>query len=145
MKDFIEQRIITAVRGILTGRVNEFLRAVEYQIPFIEFSDYNGEFAVVPVLTLSSCELSEKERIIRQEAYSLTVTFSLQETPKSELFCFAYSSSLERAIKDDPTLGGVVDRAMVTGKKYLPPKKPHNGEGWEVIVMLRITVEGIKE
>jgi hypothetical protein len=145
MKEFVEQQIITAVRNILIGKVNEFLGAVEYQIPLIEFSDYNGEFAVVPVLVLSSCELSEKERIIRQEAYSLTVTFSLQETPKSELFCFAYSSSLERAIKDNPTLGGVVDRALVTGKKYVPPKKPHSGEGWEVIVSLRLTIEGTQE
>ncbi len=39
MKDFIEQRIIEAVRGLLTGRVNEILGKWEFLIPVVEFSN----------------------------------------------------------------------------------------------------------
>jgi hypothetical protein len=143
--DFVEQKIISAVQGILTGRVNEMLGEAEYQIPVIEFTDYRGESVVVPVISFSSCERTEKERIIKQDAYSLTITFSIPETRESELYCYAYSGTVSRAIYDDPTLGGVVERAVVTGKKYIPPKMPHCGENWELIISIRITVEGINE
>ena len=36
MKDFIETRIIAAIRKLLTGRVNEVLRDYEFEIPIIE-------------------------------------------------------------------------------------------------------------
>ena len=46
------------------------------------------------------------------------------------------------ALKENPTLGGVVDRAVVCGEKYAPPKKPTFGQGWEIVLSLRVTVEG---
>jgi len=145
MKDFIEQQIIGAVRKLLTGKVNEMLGDNEYHIPLIEFSDYKGGSAVSPVISFSSCEQSEKERIIRLDAYSLTITFSLVDTPDSELHCYAYSGAFSRAFFDDPTLGGVVDRAVITNKKYTAPKNPHCGEGWGLTVSLRVTVEGLRK
>ena len=145
MTDFIEQRIIEAVRGLLTGRVNEFLGETEYQIPLIEFSEYKGGSVVVPCIALSTCERTEKERIIRMDAYSVAITFTMPETPESELYCFAYSGAVSRAVCHDPTLGGVVDRAVVTGKKFVSPKKPHCGEGWGLAVTLRITVDGMEK
>ena len=144
MKDFIEQEIITAVRKLLTGKVNELLDDTEYHIPLIEFSDYRGGTAVSPVISFSSCEQSEKERIIRLDTYSLTITFSLPETPESELHCYAYSGAVSRAFFDDPSLGGVADRALITNKKYIPPKNPHCGEGWGLTISLRVTVEGME-
>jgi len=143
MKDFVERQIIMAVRKLLTGRVNELLGELECHVPLIEFSDYAGGATVSPVISFSSCEQSEKERIIRLEAYSLTITFSLVDTPESELHCYAYSGAVGRAFFDDPTLGGVVDRAVVTNKKYIPPKKLHCGESWGLVVTLRVTVEGM--
>ena len=68
MNEFIESRIIGAVRGVLTGRVNEILGKAEYFIPLVEFGDYVPSNAVAPVIMLSSCEMSEKERIIRIDA-----------------------------------------------------------------------------
>ena len=141
MKELIEPRIVSAIRNLLTGRVNELLGEMECSIPLIDFSDYRGGAVVVPVINLSSCERTEKERIIRLDAYSLTITFSVPETPESELHCYAYSEAVGRALYDDPTLGGVADRAVITGKKYVQPKKPHCGEGWEVVLILRITIE----
>ena len=137
----IEPKIIEAVRGLLTGRVNEILREAEFVIPIIEFGDYEGGYAMSPVISLCSCERSDKERIIQLDAYTLTITFSLPETPEGELYCYAYSGAVSRALYDNPTLGGVADRAVITGKKYGSPKKPYCGEGWELVVTLRLTVE----
>jgi hypothetical protein len=131
-----------AVKRLLSGRVNEILRDLIFQIPFIEFGDYGGGSVVTPMIALSSCARTEKERILRIDAYSLTITFSLNDTKESELHIYAYSSTVSRAIYDNPTLGGIADRATITSKKYLSPKKPQCGEGWGLIISLRLTVEG---
>jgi hypothetical protein len=144
MHNLIEVRIIEAVRKMLTGRVNEILGNCQYIIPVIEFGEYRGSTVVVPVITLAGCEQSEKERIIRLDVYSLTVVFSLHEIPESELFCYAYSAATDMALKEDVTLGGVADRAVITGKKYVLPKKANCGQGWEVVITIRITVESMK-
>ena len=141
MKDLIEMRIIGAVRGLLVGRVNEILSKADYALPVIEFGDYKSGLTVAPVIVLSVCEQTEKERIIRLDAYSLTIALSMPETPEGELYCYAYSGAVGRAVYDDPTLGGVVDRAMITGRKYIVPKKQNCGEGWQLVISMRVTVE----
>ena len=141
MKDFIEQEIIRAVRELLAGWVNELLQDLLIHIPVIEFGDNYGNSSVVPVIALSTCERSEKERIIRQDAFSLTVTFTLQEHEDGELFCYAYSAAFEKALREDITLGSIADRAVTTEKKYIPPKKPGCGEGWGLVLSARVTVE----
>ena len=143
MKDFIETRIISAVRKLLTERVNEFLNDSQYAIPVIEFGSYEGSYTVVPVIAFSFCERTEKERIIRLDAYSLTITISLPETSDSEMYCYAFSGAISRAFYDDPTLGGVANRAAITGKKYLAPKKPNCGEDWGLVITVRIVVETV--
>jgi len=139
--EFIEQRILEAVRGLLTGRVNEILGDWQNVIPLFEFSDYQGRAAVVPALTLSGCERTEKERLIRLDAYSLSITFTLQETPESELYCYAYAAAVCKALGENSTLGGVADRAVITGKKYTPPNKRCGGNEWETAISLRVTIE----
>jgi len=138
---FIEQKIISAVREVLTGKINEMLRDVSCSVPPVEFCEYMGRSAVVPKIVFSSCERTEKERIIRLDAYTLTVTFTLPETPESEKFCYIYSGAVSKAIYENPTLCGVADRAVVIGKKYLSPKNQGCGEGWQLVISLRITVE----
>ena len=141
MKDFIEQKIIAAIRELLTNRVNELLRDYEFAIPIIEFGGYGCGYAAVPVISLSTCERTEKERITRLDVYNLTIHFELGDTPESETECYAYSDAIDKALEADSTLGGVVDRVVITGKKYLPPHKFGCGDGWEIILSLRITVE----
>jgi len=141
MKDFIEQQIIEAVRGILTGLVNEILGQWQFVVPLFEISEYQGRAAVVPAVTLSGCERTEKERIVRLDAYSMSISFSLQETPESELYCYAYANAFCKALEKNPTLGGIADRAVVTGKKYTPPNKRCGGNEWEVTINVRVTVE----
>ena len=139
--DFVEQRIVGAVRFLLAGRVNEILRESEFTIPVIEVGDYCGVTVVTPEITLASCERTEKERIIRLDAYSLTLAFSLPPSPESELHCYAFAGAVSKAVYDNPTLGGLVDWCSVTGKKFMTPKKPHCGDGWGVVISLRITIQ----
>ena len=114
----------------------------EFSLPLIEFGDYSGGSVVVPVISLSACERTEKERIVRLDAYSLTISFALPESPDGELFCYAYSAAVDRAVAEDPALGGTASRVVLIGKKYVSPKREHCGDGWEVILTFRITVEG---
>ena len=145
VKDYlIEQQIVEAVRKLLIGRGNELLGSIEYVIPLIEFGNYGGVSAVVPAITLSTCELTEKERIIRTSAYSLTISFNVPENPDSELHCYVYAWAVTRALEQNPTLGGIVDRAVITAKKFNTPKKANCGQGWEAGITLRITVEQMK-
>ena len=92
MQDFIEIRIIEAVRGLLSGKVNELLGDLQFFIPLVEFGNYAGPDVVVPVVALSSCERSEKERLILLDAYSVSITFTLPDMEESEFNCYAYSA-----------------------------------------------------
>jgi hypothetical protein len=74
------------------------------------------------------------------DAYSLAVTFNVPDSGDSELYCYAYSAALTKALNDDATLGGVVERAVITGKKYGKPKIANCGDRWSVIITLRLTV-----
>ncbi|GHV93634.1 hypothetical protein AGMMS50268_41370 [Spirochaetia bacterium] len=131
-----EENIINAVKEMLTGRVNELLEEAEYQIPLIEF-DYGN----IPVIRLSTGERSEKERIIKSDVYSVVLVFAVPEIPDGEWNCYAYAAAVDLALGEDATMGGVVDRAVMTGKKYTPPKAAHCGGHWELELKLRILVE----
>ena len=141
MNDFIEERIIAAIKRLLTGQANELLKDAMLQIPLIEFGSYEGKTVVAPEIRLNTCERTEKERIVRHDAYTLTITFTLPESPESEKHCYAYASAVFWALGNDPTLNGTVNRAMVSSKKYKTPKKPNCGETWGVELSLRVTVE----
>jgi hypothetical protein len=143
---FIEEIIINSLKSLLAGRVNELLEETEYPIPPIEFGGYRGGSAVVPVIGLTTCERSEKERIIRLDAYTLTIAFAVPEHPSDqrsvgERNCYAYAASVATALGENPALGGAASRAVLTGKKYVPPKHPGTGEGRAVTLTLRITIE----
>jgi hypothetical protein len=143
MNEFIEQQIIEAVKKMLLGRVNEIIADWQFLIPVIEFGSYSGNKVIVPTITLSACEQEEKERIIKLDVYLLTILFSFQDEIDSELYCYAYSTAVNKAIKENPTLGGIADKAVISDKKYTQPKTKNNGEGWSLTLSLRITVEGM--
>jgi hypothetical protein len=140
---YIEEAITGAVKKLLTGKVNDVLRGLEFQIPIIEFGVFRGDTVIAPLVSLSSCEQTEKERIIRQDTYSVTVTFPILDTVETELFCYAYAAAFSKALCEDVTLGGVADKAVITSKKYVPPKKADCGMEWETIITLRVTVDSL--
>ena len=137
----IEQQIINAIRKLLTKRVNELLLDLPFHIPIIDFGDNGCGHAVSPIVTLNTCESTEKERIIRLDTYSLIINFSFPDTPESESHCYSYAASVVKAIRENPTLGGIVEKVTVTAKKLVPPKKPSFGDVWELSLALRVTIE----
>jgi hypothetical protein len=124
---FIEEILINSLKSLLAGRVNELLEEMEYPIPPVEFGSYRGGSVVVPAIAFSTCERSEKERIIRLDTYALTITFTVPEWPGGERNCYAYASLVATALRENPTLGGAASRAVLTGKKYVPPKQSGTG------------------
>jgi hypothetical protein len=140
--ELIEMQIMNAVRKLLTEKANELLGSIEYAIPLVEFGNYGGADVVFPGLSISTCELTEKERIIRLSAFTLTISFNVPDSPDSELHSYTYAWAVCRAFEGNATLGGIADRAVVTAKKFVPPKKIDRGQGWEVILTVRVTVEG---
>jgi hypothetical protein len=138
---FIEENIINSLKKLLSGRVNELLEETEYPIPPIEFGNYRGGSFVAPLIALSACERSEKERIVRLDAYTLTIAFTVPEHPAGERNCYAYASLVATALRENPTLGGVASRAELAGKKYVPPKQSGTGGDWGVELKIRVLVE----
>jgi hypothetical protein len=147
---YIEETIINAVKALLSGRVNEILGETEDRIPPVEFGKdglgYSAGGNVCPEVTLTQGEREEKDRIVKVDGYTLGITIRADERPSSwadgERVCYAYAGAVGRALAEDPTLGGTVDRAVFMRKKYTPPKKPGCGDGWEVAMTVRVTVEG---
>ena len=142
MRDFIEQQIVDVIRRLLTGKVNEILKEAQFAVPIIEFGTSINGFSVSPVITLSSCERTEKERIIWLDAYSLSITFELPETHESEYYCYAYAASVTQAVDENSSLDGTVNKTVIINKKYIQPKKSHCGEDWGLVLTFRVTVEG---
>jgi hypothetical protein len=139
---YIEETLLDAVKGLLVGRVNELLREEAFMIPPIEFThrEYGGYYATTPELAVCSCERSEKDRIVQLDAYTLTITFSEPEE-YGERNCYTYAGAVERALREDPTLGGAADRAALARKEYRRPKHWGSGEEWGLTLTLRVTVE----
>jgi hypothetical protein len=147
---FIEEILLNSFKKFLSGRVNELLAETEYPIPPIEFGQSGfaglspefrqGRNSTMPTITLSTCERSEKERIVRLDTYTLTIIFSVPEWPGGERNCYAYTASVAAALRENPSLDGAADRAVLVEKKYAPPKQSGTGGEWEVILTLRITV-----
>ena len=139
MKNLIELQILDAIKKLLSGRVNELIDEFDIFIPKIEFGNYSGFGVITPVISLEGCDSSEKERIIQIEAYFVNILFSFN-VPESEYYCYAYAAAIGKAIAENQTLGGIVDRVAVVGKKYIAPKKSGCGEGWKLEMRLRVTV-----
>jgi hypothetical protein len=140
----MEENIINSLKSLLSGRVNEILGEAEFLIPPVEFTHKpnGGYYSVTPELVISTCERSEKDRIVLLDVYKVTITFTMPE-PYGERNSYAYAGAVDRALWEDPTLGGTADYALLVKKEYKTPKRPGTGEDWEAVLILRVTAEGI--
>ena len=137
----IEIQIIEAVKNILSGRVNEIVNEWAENLPVIEFGNYQSDKVITPVITLDYCEQTEKDRIIKHDAYNLTINISLPEMKEGEYFCYAYNSAISLALYQNPTLNSVANTVTPVKKKYIPPKSVKCGEGWAITLIYKVTVE----
>jgi hypothetical protein len=140
---FIEEEIDGCFYRLLDEQVNSFLREMELAVPSLDVGGKPGGDAVCPDVYISECERAEKERIIRIDTYSVTITFPVPEGEFSDLHCYAYASASEKALEANPTLGGMASRAVPAGKKYIRPKKPGCGEEWKLVLSVHVTVERV--
>jgi hypothetical protein len=140
---FIEEEIDGCFLRLLDEPVNCFLQEMELKAPPLDVCGKPGGDAVIPDVYICECERSEKERIIRIDAYSVSITFAVPESEFADLYCYAYAAAFEKALDLNPTLGDIVSRAVLTGKKYIRPKKPGCGEEWKLVLSLRVTVEKV--
>jgi hypothetical protein len=138
---FIEEELLGCFFRILDDRVNNSLEELELKVPRLEVGGGAVRGAVYPDVFLYECERTEKERIIRIDAYSASITFPVPDRGEADVYCYAYAAAFEKALDADPTFGGMVNRAVLTGKKYIRPKKPGCGEEWKLVLTVRVTVE----
>jgi hypothetical protein len=136
----IEFDILHAIQNLLTGAVNRFLEEQEYDTPLIELGG-GAPDRVVPEIRIVGGERSEKDRVIRLDVFSVTITLRVPEE-NGERSCYTYAAGIDRAISRDPTLGGVIDQAAMIKRSYQGPKVQHIGEGWEAVFTLWLTIEG---
>jgi hypothetical protein len=76
----MEEIIINSLKSLLPGRVNEFLWGTVDPHTSYWVCHLPGWFTVVPVISLSTCERSEKERVVQQDAYTLTSPLPYRNT-----------------------------------------------------------------
>jgi hypothetical protein len=129
MRDLIKKQIFDVVRGFLLGRVNTELAGTDYHVPLIKFKGSKGKTAIVSDI-----------EILVHDTFSVTVTYTLPETPESEFYCYAYGSAFCIAVKKDPTLGGVVEQAVVSEKKYVSPNTENSRREWQAVITLQIAI-----
>jgi hypothetical protein len=112
----------------------------EVDIPLFEIdcSRRLGSYGVWPDIEVIECELSDKERVIKLEAYALKIALQIHHlSEKKHLYFYAYA--LDKAIADDPTFGGVADRVSIVHKKY----NQKSAGDWEIIITVKATLEQI--
>ena len=132
----IEEKIEGAVWVLLLDGVNDFLGSIDDDVPLVERN--TGGFAARrsprAVVEFAAAERTEKERIVRLDAYTVKVLFDAPES-----FCYRYAYALDKAVEANSTLGGLAERVLFEKRTY---KKTPNG-GFEAVFTLRITVEGM--
>ncbi|MDR2177570.1 MAG: hypothetical protein LBP20_05950 [Treponema sp.] len=142
---FIEEELDGCFFRLMDEQVNDFLRELELDVPPLDVCGKPGGGAVCPDVHISECERTEKERAIRLDAYSVAITFPVPEGECADLYCYAYAAAFDKALRLNPTLGDLANEAVLTGKKYIRPRKPGCGGEWNLVITVRVTVERIAD
>ena len=141
----VEEMIVNGVKRLLVKDVNKLLEGLDFHVPCFEFGNHGGREAVVPGVALSSCERTEKERVVFVDAYAVEITVPVEDIwgCDGERLVFSYGAAIDGAVRLNGSLDGTVSRVVITGKEFIPPKKPRCGDCWVLVMRLRVTVEGL--
>jgi hypothetical protein len=133
-----EEMLLEMTAELLSGGVNFYLNELDETVPLFEIDGQHklGAYGVKPDIDISDCELSEKERVIRLQAYTLTITFCVKSFEHKRLL-YIYAYAIEKAIACDPTFGGVADRVALIHKKY----SKRDAGMWEIAISVRAVIE----
>jgi hypothetical protein len=133
----IEEKIEGAVWVLLLSGVNDFLEGIDDDVPALEGPGF-GSRSPGAVVEFAAAERTEKERIVRMDAYTVKITINAAAS-----FCYRYAYALDKAIEADWTLGGLAERIQFEKRVY---KKTINGGGnpaCKAVFNLRVTVEQV--
>lgn len=146
-----EEAILIAARALLTGEVNAILahieeeEADEVRCPNLEVP---SGFSAPPArpghydLSIAQAETEEKDRIVKVSRYALTVSVEASgRFPAMQ--CYRYAAAVERALQENPTLGGVASYVSVTRKNYVFPKVPEGGEPHRLTLTVTVCREAV--
>jgi hypothetical protein len=116
----VEEKILGAVWVLVLNGMNDVLENIDDDVPALEKrgSALAGDCVKRPVsgsVGLEKVERTEKERIVRLDAYRVVVTITASESD-----CYRYAYALEKAIGDDVTLCGVAENVLFENKVYTP-------------------------
>jgi hypothetical protein len=103
----MEETILGAVHKLLLTDVNECIKNEKLAIPEID------DFHFSPVIKLSGCERTDKERVLLLDAYTVKISFTAPETR-----CYEYAAMINRCLNNDRTLGGIAIRSDFTHRIY---------------------------
>jgi hypothetical protein len=146
-----EEAILAAARELLAGEVNDILahieeeEADEVRCPNLEVPsgfgappDRPGHFD----LSIAQAETEEKDRIVKVSRYALTISVEASGRFPA-IQCYRYAAAVERAVRENPTLGGVASYASVNRKTYAFPKVPEGGEPHRLTLTLTVCRESV--
>jgi len=138
-----EKKILGAIRKLFVDDVNKLLEELSFHVPTLEFGTHGGREVIIPNVSLSACEQSEKERIVFVNAYAVEISLPVDDLRDwdGELLAFAYGAAVRRAVRLNSSLDGIVDRTVITNMDYVEPKRRFCGDRWIVAARLRVTVE----
>lgn len=146
-----EEAILNATRKLLTKEAKAILAEIEEE----EADEVRCASLEVPSgvsdqpyhigffdLSIVQAEIEEKDRIVKVGRY--TVTIALEPDGRyPALQCYRYAAAVERALRENPTIGGVAAYAAVTRKKYAFPKVAGSGEPHRLTLTMTVTKETV--
>ena len=140
----IELEVVRAVERLLAVDVNRLIETAPIEMPLIEFGDYQGRDRVRPEILILHVERTVKERILLADTFALSITIPVMDLPMydAETMVYLYGSATTKTIRENPTLGGIVDNVSVARSEFAKPNARHCGDYWLNTTLLRVTVEG---
>jgi len=132
----IEERVLDGIWALLLGDVNEALVGLQRQVALFERRRGGslGGFGCQAEVALLDVERTEKERFLKIDAFTVTVEFAASLPD-----CYVYAWALDEALRQDATLGGLVDNVVFVSRRYLK-----EGPGNNAQFKLRVIVESGK-
>jgi hypothetical protein len=132
----IEEKILGGVLELLLTGVNGVLAEIDDDVPPVERPG-----AARPcrcAVELAAAERTEKERIVRLDAYAVKVTFY-----GSEADCYRYGYALNKAVEADWTLGALAESVCFERKVYKKTAGGVKADGCEAVFSLKIIIEAL--
>ena len=134
----VEIELLERLEILFLGRVNELLYDEEARLaPFRDFSGVGlaSHDKIRAGLNIDECEQTEKERLLKMCAWTITIDFKVRDDGERKRFY--YGTALEQALFEDRTLGGLAASISLIKTKY----SRLGIDSYEIIMTLRASAQ----